>query len=395
MQVNRMKVSRALLMVGVLAVLSSSPNAEAESLGEGQVREIGGGYQLSFVKNQLRVKKGKRSAVLPGPTSHVDVEASASSVKLGYMPTCTDVEDTYSHAQLAARLDQEEGASLLRKGKAAAAEKLLASAAALDPGYERAVLDHATALVKLSRPDDAIAALAAMVKRNPMDVYFKLAADRQLASLLGRPGLAHLRAATPGTVKIDPASLALSTVEPARAPGGELAFIDVIGTTASCGADVELVIRSKDLGTLAVLPLSDVGDHDQDSEACQRGESTFTKAATTRIRKQVAMANQALAALGFVPMALDPLKAQEEKRPGVHTLRLASGKTVVFGSDGAVRLFQNAKLLSERPPGSYSFSSMTFRSAVLVPSEQRLLLTERFLGCYHQESVHVSALSLK
>lgn len=107
------------------------------------------------------------------------------------------------------------------------------------------------------------------------------------------------------------------------------------------------------------------------------------------------MANQALAALGFQPMELDAMTAQEEKPPGVHTLRFASGKTVVFGADGAVRLFQNAKLLSERPPGTYSFTSMTFRSAVLIPAEQRLLLTEASFGCYHAVSVDMRSLSLK
>ncbi len=396
MQGSRRWGSRAALMLGVLA--ASATSALADDMSGSDVRDLGGGYQLYFGKEGLRVRKGGRSAPLaiddsaPGATAIVGVEASASSVKLSYMPTCADVETSYSHDQLAARLDREEGANLLRKGKHAAAQQLLARAVALDPKYDLASHDQAVALVKLGRPDDAIAVLTAKIAANPMGAYVELERDRQLASLLGRPRLAHLRAATTGTVKIDPDSLSLVI---ARAPGGQLAFVDTLGTMASCGANVQLVLRDEDLRELAVLPLAGMSDYDFDSPDCDAGLEPITKAGRSRIRKRVAAANKTLAALGFAPVEVDPLKANEETRPGVRTLRFASGRALVNGEDGAVRLFQAGKLLFESPPGTFRVEPMTFRSAVLVPSEQRILVTEVLFGCYHQTSLMMSDLSLK
>lgn len=359
--------------------------------------------ELYFARTGLRVRKGKRSAPLPIdglvslPQFTVGFDTSPTSVRLIITPDCVDTDSTYSHDQLEARLDHEEGATLARKGKHAAAERLFARAAALDPTYEAAARDHAVALLKLRRPDDAIHALAATIKRNPMGAYVKLEGDRQLAALLRRPGLAHLVAATPGTASIDAIDLSLRASEIARAPGGELAFVhNVSGST--CGYQLQLILRDTNLRELTALPLVEFGDFTYKSRDCEDDEhyaAPFSNAGKGRIRKRVTAANQLLAALGFSPLPVDSLKTFEEPHPGSATLHFASGRALLLGQDRKLRLLEAGKVLFERPSRFGDFEPVTFLSAVMIPGEHRVLVTDRSLGCDGQDGVTMKALSLK
>lgn len=406
---NVSKVSRAravrsgaLWALGLMAALAASAAADvaAPEISGKDVRAIGGGYQLYFGGERLRVRQGKRSAPLevgeevPRATEVVSVKAKGKAVTLSYMPHCDDVQVTYSHDQLAARLDLEEGVRAAASGNHVAAEKLLARAAALDPGWERAERKLAAARVKLGRGDEAVAVLASRLAANPLGEYVRIALDPQLASLVAQPALAALRAAVPGTTQLHGASfrgVALSGAGVARAPGGPLAFVESIGSHGACWQVTSLVIRdAKTLASLVAVPLSSEADYDGDG--CS--QPALSAEGRARIAARMAAVNQVLAALGFVDLEGEVMTANEEVRPGVHRLRFGtSGLGLVVGADGAARLFQGGKLLVEHPAGSVSLPSVI--AAALVPSAQRIFFWRWWSGCEHKEGSDVFALSLQ
>lgn len=398
---------RAALVLGVMGALISSAGADDLSMGAGDVRAVGGGYELYFpappsldhFKNSaLHVRKGARSAGLGIGPFHLQLELSANAVKLSYMPMCEDVEQTFTHAQLEARLDHEEGVQLASQGKHAAAITLFTRAATLDPSHQPAYRDHAAALVKLGRPDEAIAVLAAKRPAHPMAAYVQLALDAPLSPLLGRPQLAHLRAAKRGTAKITGASSAIPalTMPPvARAPGGELAFLEVTGSHGACFAFTRLVIRDgKSLAELTSLSLINGGEYADDG--CDQ-KAPFTKAGVKAVRAKVALANQTLAALGFTPPAVEQGKVEEEMGMEVKALRFAKhGVRLEAGPepDPAVRVLQRGKLLAQHPPGAINLGPF-FEQAALILDEQRILISTMSRGCYHSESISVQAVPLR
>lgn len=399
------------LVVGLVLALAGRAGADAAAreISGKDVRAIGGGYQLYFGGHRggsgadgwLHVRKGKRSAPLeigglvPRATQPVSVKVAGKTVTLAYLPQCEDVEVTYSHDQLAARLELEEGARLVAKGQRAAAEKLLARAAALDPGWDRAARELASARLQLGRPDDAAAALATRLAANPLGEYFRVALDPRLAPLVERPALVKLRAAVAGTARIEGSGsdglVALPGPGVARAPSGALAFLESIGSHGACWQSSSLVIRDgKTLAELAAAPLVLPGDYDGDGCA----QPALSAEGKARIQARAAVATQLLAALGFSPLEGEVMTANEEVRPGVNRLRFGkSGLGLVVGSDGAARLFQGGKLLVEHPPGSVYLPSVT--AAALIPGEQRLFFWRWWSGCEHEEGSDVFALPLQ
>lgn len=404
-------VSRGALW-GICLVISLAASARADApvpeISGKDVRAIGGGYELYFgggrggsgAEGWLQVRKGKRSASLevgegvPRATQLVTVKVTGKAVTLSYMPRCEEVAVTYSRDQLAARLDLEEGARLAAAGKPAAAEPLLARAAALDPSWDRAARQLAKVRVKLGRADEAVAALASRLAAAPLDEYVRIALDPQLASLVERPALRALRAQSAGTAKLrasSPGGAVLSGAGVARAPGGQLAFVESIGSHGACWQVTSLILRDgKTLARLAAVPLSVSGDHDGDG--CS--DPQLTPEGAARIAARTAAANQILAALGFVALEGEVMTANEEVRPGVKRLRFGkSGLGLVLGADGAARLFQGGKLLVEHPAGSVGLPTVT--EAALVPSERRVFLWRWWSGCEHEEGSDVVALPLQ
>jgi tetratricopeptide (TPR) repeat protein len=164
--------------------------------------------------NQLVAAANKLRAIVPSvaaATSVVGFEPAADrgkvTVRYLYDFACADPEQPLEVAvelvPLAARMLNDEALAAHRAGRFEAAAEGFARAAALDPGYELAPSNEACAWNRLGRPQDALRALAPLIRDNPVLAYSKVASDPELQSLKDAPPIAALRAGTPGAVQTE------------------------------------------------------------------------------------------------------------------------------------------------------------------------------------------------
>jgi len=179
--------------------------------------------QLPFTLDQLRfhvshnklvASAGKRHAIVPSvhaATNVLGFEPAADGRKVtvryeyefGCMEPDRPLAAVLDLAPLAARMLNDEALAEHRAGRFAAAAKGFARAAELDPGLELARSNEACAWNRLGRPQDALRALAPLLRDNPVLAYSKIAADPDLQSLKDAPPVAALRASTPGDVQAE------------------------------------------------------------------------------------------------------------------------------------------------------------------------------------------------
>lgn len=407
---------------------AAAPGARADPLLLEGVRSIGGGYQLYFDQKQyqLRVRKAGRSAPLevgatvPLPDDEITITASAAEVTLTVGDRCA-ASQTYSHDQLAARLDNAEGLALLRRKPAEAAARF-ARAASLDPTYLPAAAHHAESLLTSPRATPAAAAspaapaapaaatppagptassisaaaaaLAPPFAAHPLRTYLHVAANPKLALLTAHAPLATLRAATRGTATLDAATLALSSPGLARSPRGWLATVETTSGHGMCAMETRLVLRDeRTLGEVAALPL--LGPADYLSDACEvRDPRTRSRAGRARVTARVAAANLILADLGFSAAgAAVSLGQASSGTPTAHVGELG----LAFGGDGSVRVFHQRRLLAEHPAGTLSDGQ--HETAFLLPapapsSERRLLVVSTQIGCHRDQFATMDGIPL-
>src|SRR6185295_4890064 len=129
---------------------------------------------------------------------------AADAVTLSSTPDCDELVTRFTHAQLAALLDNAQGLASMKAGKLAPAAALFAHALTLDPDLDVARRNHAGALARLGRLDDAAATLAPLLARSAIDTYARIVRDPDLAPLREHPSILALRAAAPGTAQLDP-----------------------------------------------------------------------------------------------------------------------------------------------------------------------------------------------
>lgn len=387
----------ALAAMVAAAMMASRAAASAAPLEPGKGRGIGGGYQVAWTAKELRVKKGGRSAPLeiagkvPDPTEAlVDVATAGDTLVLTASGIGCEQVERYSRAQLEARLDAAEGASLLRRGKQAEAEARFAHALALDGDH--AAARRGLAQVQLARGAADQAAAVLGTSANPLREYLYAAADPGLQALTGLAQLGQRRAARPGTAQLDGAALTLPAPGMARDRFGALVTVETSVGHGLCAYTTRLVFRGgADLAVLAALPLVEPRDYTEDD--CAEGKPpSRSRRGRAKVAERVAFANRMLAELGFHPLAGKSQVASVGQAPSGARTGHFGDVGLVVGDDGSARYFQKQRMLAEYGAGSVAPGRLTW--ALLSELEHRVFVETKQIGCYREEQVSLGALPL-
>ena len=260
-----------------------TPSAEAPPADP--ARGPAGAAKLPFTLDQLRFQVSRNRLVARAGALHAIVPSVyRATTALGFEPSsdgrsvtvryldelgCMDPNEVHTTQlalePLAARMLNGEALEAHRAGRFDAAAQGFAAASALDASFELARTNRACALNRLGRRQDALAALAPLLRDNPVLAYSKVASDPELQTLQDAPELVALRAAAPSEVT-------QAMLDAARAPlvglGGRA--VAVLVREQSWGSDdyqVWLHVFDARTGVRQLeLTLSDFADHDHDGK---------------------------------------------------------------------------------------------------------------------------------
>jgi len=232
------------------------------------------------------VRRGEVRALLPADTvKRLDeIRIRGDAVELDamvapYPSSRSSVTIRFTLDQLRARLADAEAIQALQRQRWADAMASADLALALDPALDSAYLSRARSLLGRGKLDDAAAALAPVIERNPVWVYWRLVSTPALAKLFAHPAVQRLAAATPGTFEATSQGWSVQT-EPT---GRFLAYYSdngsIEGQPGYCG-----VITVIDRATLAVAVKMHAG-------TCNGPKAPY--------RVERAAAERTLRALGF------------------------------------------------------------------------------------------------
>jgi hypothetical protein len=327
---------------------------------------------LQFHKSRrgnLFITAGKRSAPLPvtnvfelGPVRWSD---GRGEVVVQYDDFCEKSHRvTYSARSLVARLENAEALAAHRARNHAAAAQGFGRAVALDPDFDLAYTNQASALTLAGKVEEAMAALAPLLARNPAHVYAKVMRDAELAALREQPAIVAVRSQTPGSAVINSQSFALQGALLAMDQAHQrVAVVDAEASWGACHFESILLIVSATTGeVLTEFPL--VTWDDSDPDACDG--RALLPGARARVAERVEMANRVLRDLGFAPVTKAKQYSGAEQPDGERAaikIPLTASKLSLVVSEGKARVLRQDRVLVERPVPA----AMMIEWAVHVP----------------------------
>jgi hypothetical protein len=256
-------------LLASLAVVRASP-ARAD---DPTLQKLPGGLALVVDNDKLFVTKGRARAPLSIVARMGDdaiitalpkaaIDTVAHKVTVTMTLPCGETTSTWTFDQLEARLANVAALAAHRKKDYATAATGFATAVKLDPAFDLAAENLASALALGGKPDEAVAALAPWIASNPIWVAGRVAVDPELAALRTHATITALAVKQKGTVVLKPdrivGDLAYS---PTR---GELAIVRVESSWGAGGWTSEVEIFDAKTGamhtTLALSDWSDAGD---------------------------------------------------------------------------------------------------------------------------------------
>jgi hypothetical protein len=245
------------------------------------------------------------------------------------MPRAT----TITIAALQARLENAAALALHQRKRHADAALGFARAIALDPAFDLAYVNLASALAQAGKRPDAAHALVALGQRNPVWTAWRLADDPELAGVADEPALAFLRGAVPGHVDLGKMPV---LVDPA---GRFVAATVEEGSWGSGDGETRIEIVDVQTGAIAATIPRVLWDY---------MTQPMTPAIQAEIAKSKAHAEQLLDGLGFAPPAAVEaiVPNAQDKYRGV----FKRAKLGLILAEGAVRVVQNNNVLVEAPP---------------------------------------------
>jgi hypothetical protein len=321
------------IAVGVL-LLSASTYADQKT-----ATVPGTDLVLSLARG-LAVSEGDASAPIfveqrwPDVLLAVTVDVNGQAVDIGLQGNCTDgAEVKTTIGGLRARLANVKALHLHQQQKWDDAAAGFAQALALDPTFELAALNLASAQARGGKRDAAIATLLTLAARNPTLVAWRSRVDPDLVDLAGAPELARFSAATPGGID----SAASGPFYSAQL--GLWAYVHTLGNAMADPADLGI-----DTDELRI--------HDVKSGKLLVRESFHGDAA------QLA----ALRALGFSRDGIEPLEDREPFRAeGNWKSRFGHAGLGVLFVDGVLRVLRGDHVYLEA-------ETEDPRSAWLIPT---------------------------
>jgi tetratricopeptide (TPR) repeat protein len=234
----------------------------------------------------------------------------------------------------------------------------LARAVQLDPDFAAGAFDLARAQLAAGRAPEALETLEPLIAREPAKVYLECLLDPGLSALLSTPKVAGLAAAPPGSAQLEAKKVLAASQEfsPGRLAAYEprrrlVAAVERVITgggedSSTCPWRSALhIIEAKGGRRLARLALVEAAETAA-NRSCLR-PAPAPEAAVPAIEGRVALANRALAALGFAlpdqkkAVAAAPGASQED--PSIQFTELsfpAEGLRLRTYSDGHAELLR-------------------------------------------------------
>lgn len=247
------------------------------------------------------------------------VSDDGQSITVDYADFCTTFTMHFTRRQVEARLANVAGLALHRKHQWAAATQRFAEAMQLDPDFELAALNLASARAQLHTIKEAVAALAPRLAAHPVATYLRIVDDPELAPLLDAPEVRAIRTAQPGT------ATTANTPHIALSPERKLVASRMQEACGMSGMHAEsLVLTALDGTEVGALPL---GGCDAPSKAA------------------AAHADRILADLGFQPVADLDFQTTDDLRK----VRLAKAKLGVVTDRTMLRIVRGNTVLVEQP----------------------------------------------
>jgi tetratricopeptide (TPR) repeat protein len=328
-----------------LAVAAWPEDAAAQtfsvSIEDGMVVAARDG-RLSVRRGNVRAPIAVTAGVTPQSAA---VDRVARRLTVTVQENCDGLESRlhFTFDQIEARVVNASALAEHRQKRFAAAAAGFARAAALDPDFDLAATNLASALTSLGRRAEAMRALAPLIARRPIDLYARVALDPELAPLIAEPALAALRARTRGDARLAPTGEVAGGV--AWSPRHHLvATSRTEASWGSCQFDTWLEIFDTRSGARAAA--LHLVRWPETSDDCDAG-LLVRRSARKAVADRIAIASRVLVDLGFAAGKAEAARDPEETADGKHRTRFARSGLGLVMRGGAIRVVRRDHVLAE------------------------------------------------
>jgi hypothetical protein len=343
----------ALVLAAGPAPATPFPTMEGPILVTGNRAQLPDDLTLVLDARGLAVQRGKLRAPLEidghARPIKLAVTSRGNAVVVKVTDACDVVHEQYlALHNLEARLENVAALAHHRQRRWGDSAAGFARALALDPTFDVAATNLASAQLKSGRPEDAVKTLAPFLSPPRAATYARLVADPELAPLLDRPEVAALRAPAAGTAKLQMTSGDVTLA-------GRFAFSSRYRLVAAvhgeqswgiCTREAELVLLDSAGREAARMPLFSM----RESTADEAHDCPLKASARGAVAARVAAAQRLLTDLGFSPGG-EPgeLSMTERNMPRATFARAKLG--LVLGPGVARALRGNQDIGSVPTPG--------------------------------------------
>jgi hypothetical protein len=292
------------------------------------------GRKIELVNDTLYVVKGAARAPLPWGASHLTglkLAADRNALTIETMDSCDRTRTvTTSIPALDARLENAAALALHKKKRYPEAAAGFRRAVALDPAFDLAYVNLASALSLGGDKPGAARALAPLAHRNPVWLLWRLRVDAELAGLEQEPDLAAMRASAPGHVDIEKSSVMLDGTGLLAAPVTECGW-----GSGDCFTSLEVldVATGRSVTSIPSVMWSLMTEPTNDAD----------------VARSKAQAEQLLDDLGFaVPADVEGARIEEDPSKGLSKGVFRKAKLGLIDADH-LRIVQGNTVLLEAP----------------------------------------------
>jgi hypothetical protein len=301
----------------------------------------------------LAVQRGKLRAPLEidGHSLPIKLSVAMDGKLVGIYVTdsCDVVHKLYlGLPNLEARLENVAALAQHRQRRWADSAAGFARALALDPTFDVAATNLASAQLRSGRAEDAVKTLAPFLYPPRAATYARLVADPELVPLLDRPEVAAVRASVAGTarLKVTPDDVTLDGRFAFSSKYRLVAAVRGEASWGNCAHEAELVLLDSAGGVAARMLLLSMNEETID----EARNCPIEPSARRSVAARVAAAQRLLTDLGFSPGG-EPGELSLTER-GMSRAKFAQAKIgLVIGAGVARALRGNREIGSAPTPG--------------------------------------------
>ena len=300
-------------------------------------------------------------------------------VTLGVFSHDSGTSTRISVAAIEARLENASALRLHKRGNFDGAAAGFSRALALDPSFRLAATNLASAHALRGDLPAAEAALAPLLKRDPLPTYVKVWTDPELAALRTRLAITSVETTTPGSAVLTAKGWQTGVAAYSQQYDLYAVLRPVMHGDGSCSSGFVIDFVSS-RGKL-VHHMKAIKGHEAyvDSVTCEsprRARPAYRKAVAKRLKT----INRVLSKLGFLSLQ-GSMGHRSQTGRGVY---LPQEKLGVAGSRGAVRVFRKGKIIATTPAQLQYVSKAAF-----LPSRSMVVAWCHFDPAHNYERMFV------